>query len=299
MSRLILILLLCLGNATVSQEKPKFNDTQFVDFLENSLKKEVVTDAVRNSFYKESRTYWKDHKLDYNLHPEKYKKAMSLFHKNQDKFRKTSNTISIKRNDRIEKAVADFQNFDDKNSFPENSILFVGSSSIAGWKTSISFPNFFVINRGIGGMNMHEIIFHYNALIKKYNPSIIAIYCDIDIEQGKAPEEAVDVFKKLVEKIKTDFPKTPILLLSMKPVMVDDFIGKDIRKNKAIANTQLLDFSRKEKNVYFIDLVTPMLHADGTLKTDIFIQDGMHLNKLGYEIWNPIMRKKILELTNK
>ncbi|AUC20654.1 hypothetical protein BTO15_00330 [Polaribacter sejongensis] len=263
------------------------------------MKKEVVTDAVRNSFYKESRTYWKDHKLDYNLHPEKYKKAMSLFHKNQDKFRKTSNTISIKRNDRIEKAVANFQNFDDKNSFPENSILFVGSSSIAGWKTSISFPNFSVINRGIGGMNMHEIIFHYNALIKKYNPSIIAIYCDIDIEQGKAPEEAVVVFKKLVEKIKADFPKTPILLLSMKPVMVDDFIGKDIRKNKAIANKELLDFSKKEKNVYFIDLATLMLHADGTLKTDIFIQDGMHLNKLGYEIWNPIMRKKILELTNK
>ncbi|QVY65624.1 GDSL-type esterase/lipase family protein [Polaribacter sp. Q13] len=263
------------------------------------MKNETVTDAVKYSFYKESRTYWKDHKLDYNLHPEKYKKAMSLFHQNQDKYKKTPKTISVTRSDRMEKAVANFQNFDDKNSFSKNSILFVGSSSIAGWKTSISFPDFSVINRGIGGMNMHEIIFHYNSLIKKYSPSIIAIYCDIDIEQGKAPEEAVDVFKKLVEKIKTDFPKTSILLLSMKPVMVDDFIGKDIRKNKAITNTELLNFSKKEKNVHFIDLATPMLHADGTLKTDIFIQDGMHLNKLGYEIWNPIMRKKILELTNK
>ena len=132
---------------------------------------------------------------------------------------------------------------------------------------------------------------------EKYSPSIVVIYCDIDIEQGKSPKESVDVFIELVNKIKKDFPKTSILLLSMKPVMIDDFIGKDIRKNKMIANEQLLNYSIKEQNVHFIDLASPMLKPDGKLKTDIFIEDGMHLNKLGYDIWNPIVRNVLQEIT--
>lgn len=64
-----------------------------------------------------------------------------------------------------------------------------------------------------------------------------------------------------------------------------------------ITNELLLKFSEKENNIQFVDLASPMLNADGKLKTDIFINDGMHLNKLGYEIWNPIIRNILLELT--
>lgn len=298
MIRLILIMLLCISISTYAQEKTTIdNNQQFVEFLENSLEKEVVNEETRNVFLKKSRTYWRDSKRDYNLHPEKYKTAMSLFHENQEKFKRKSNKVNTERKNRLENAINNFRKFDARNTLPKKPILFVGSSSIAGWETSISFPEFKVINRGIGGMNMQEIIYYYDILIKKHSPSVIAIYCDIDIEQGKSPKEAVDVFKELVNKIKTDFPETSILLLSMKPVMVDDFIGKDIRKNKMITNEQLLKFSTKEKKIHFIDLASPMLKADGKLKTNIFIEDGMHLNKLGYVIWNPIIRTKIIELT--
>lgn len=297
-TRLILKVLLFVGISTFAQEKINVDDIKFVEFLEDSLKNELINEKTRNVFFKTSRTYWENRKLDYNLHPEKYEKAMSLFHKNQQKYKRSIHKVNTKRKNRIENAVKNFQNFDDRNTFSKNSILFVGSSSIAGWKTSISFPEFSIINRGIGGMNMHEIINYYDTLIKKHTPSIVAIYCDIDVEQGKAPEEAVSAFKKLVNKIKSDFPKTHILLLSMKPVMVDDFIGENIRKNKMITNTQLLDYSKKEKNVHFIDLASPMLFSDGKLKTAVFIADGMHLNELGYSIWNPIIRNKLIELTN-
>ena len=289
---------LCANLSSYAQEKTTMEiDKKFIESLENSLENIVVNEETRNVLFNESRAYWKDRKLDYNLHPEKYAKAISLYHQNQQKFKQNSNKIDTKRKNRIDNTIKKFQNLDDRNTFPKNAILFVGSSSIAGWKTSISFPEFPVMNRGIGGMNMHEIVYYYDTLIKKYSPAIVAIYCDIDIEQGKSPKESADVFKELANKIKIDFPKTSILLLSMKPAMVDDFIGKDIRKNKMIANKQLLDYSIKEKNIHFIDLASPMLKPDGKLKTEIFIEDGMHLNKLGYNIWNPIIRNEIKELT--
>lgn len=297
MNRLILIMILCANLSTYAQKASTIDDKQFVEYLTNSLENAVINNENRNAVFKTSRNYWKGKKIDYNLHPEKYEKAMSLYHENQEKFKELKNVPNKKRNKRIEDAVKNFQNLDDRNTFSKNSILFVGSSSIAGWKTSISFPEFDIINRGIGGMNMHEIIYYYDILIKKHAPSVVAIYCDIDIEQGKSPEESVNTFKELTRKIKADFPKTVILLLSMKPVMVDDFIGKDIRKNKMITNDQLLKFSNDENNIEFVDLASPMLNAEGKLKTEIFIEDGMHLNKLGYAIWNPIIRNVLLEIT--
>ena len=297
MIRLIKILFLCATISSYAQEGSKFDDKQFIEYLTNSLKNNEVNIENKNNFLNESRNYWKGKKLDYNLHPEMYKKAISLFHENQEKFKEIEGVANNKRNSRIEDAIKNFQNLDDRNTFSKKSILFVGSSSIAGWKTSISFPEFYVINRGIGGMNISEIIQYYDILIKKHAPSIIAIYCDIDIEQGKSPQEAVDAFKKLTRIIKADFPKTVIVLLSMKPVMVDDFIGKDIRTNKMITNNQLLNFSNEENNVEFVDLATPMLNSGGTLKTEIFIEDGMHLNQLGYDIWNPIVRNILQKIT--
>ncbi|MCL7763415.1 GDSL-type esterase/lipase family protein [Polaribacter sp. Z014] len=297
MTRLLLILFLCANISSYAQESSTFDDKHFVEYLTNSLKNNDVNIENKNAFLKASRNYWNDRKLDYNLHPENYEKAISLFHENQEKFKGIERAANNKSNNRIENAVKNFQNLDDRNTFSKNSILFVGSSSIAGWKTSISFPEFYIINRGIGGMNMTEIIQHYEILIKKHAPSVIVIYCDIDIEQGKSPEIAVNAFKELIRKIKEDLPKTSILLLSMKPVMIDDFIGRNIRKNKMITNELLLEFSEKENNIQFVDLASPMLHIDGKLKTEIFINDGMHLNKLGYEIWNPIIRNILLELT--
>ncbi len=296
MIKLILKIFLCVGISTYAQEKTTFNNKQFVDFLENSLENETINKESRDVFLNKSRTYWRDNKLDYNLNPEKYKKAILLFHENQKKYEQKNSKINTNSKNRIENAIKNFQNLDDRNTFSKNSVLFVGSSRIAGWKTSISFPEFQVINRGIGGMNMNEIIDNYHTLIKKYSPSIIAIYCDIDIEQGKSPKEAVNLFKRLVSHIRKDSPKSSILLLSMKPVMIDDFIGKDIRENKKTANKRLLKYSSKDKNVHFIDLASPMLSPNGKLKTEIFIEDGMHLNEFGYSIWNPIIRNKIIEL---
>lgn len=297
MIRFLFFLFLTVGLCSNAQENSVLDAIQFDQFLVNSLERELVDRETENTFLKVSDAYWRNKKVDYTLHPEKYAKTIALYHANQQKFKDKVQRTKTDNRDRLQGQINRFIENDDTNLFVKNSILFVGSSSIAGWKTSKSFPEFSVINRGIGGMDMHEILYYYEVLIKKYAPSIITIYCDIDIEKGALPLETVALFKELVARIKSDFPKTHILLLSMKPVLVDDFIGEFVRKNKMIVNEQLLHFSHQQKNVYFIDLVSVMLDANGKLKTTIFLEDGMHLNALGYKLWNPIVRNKLIELT--
>lgn len=276
-----------------AQEIPTVDsDQQFIAFLENTLENEAVSPETRRMFTRRAWAYWFDRKIDYSLHPEKYEKALSLYHQNQQKF-KSNREIEI---DRFEKTIESFRRFDSRNALATDPVLFVGSSSIVYWETAKSFPELPVINRGFGGASLPEILHYYDDVIKKHAPSVLVVYCDIDVENGKSPDVAVQAFGELVERVKTDFPATQILLLSMKPTLIDDFLGKDVRKNKIITNEKLLAWCNGEENLHYVDITNPMLQPGGTLRSDIFIPDGMHLNALGYTLWDPVIRKELAAL---
>ena len=81
-----------------------------------------------------------------------------------------------------------FELWDEKNSFPEDAILFVGSSSIRMWPTASAFPGKRVINRGFGGSEISDVIHYYDQLVGHYQPAMIFLYAgDNDIGRGKAP----------------------------------------------------------------------------------------------------------------
>ncbi len=82
----------------------------------------------------------------------------------------------------------------------------------------------------------------------------------------------------------------------MKPALVDDFLGKDVRRNKTISNQKLSEYCGNYHNLHYVDITATMLESDGSLRSDIFLSDGMHLNHLGYTLWDPVLRSKIMDL---
>ncbi len=291
MKNYIILIILMINGFIIGQNKID-TDAQFLSFLKKSLASKTVNSEVKNSFYERAWKYWNTHKIAYNLHPKKYKQMIDLFHQNQQKYMEKS-TPPL---DRFEKSIERFRRFDARNTLPKNPILFVGSSSIVYWETANSFPDLPIINRGFGGASLPEIMHYYDTVIFKHAPKMIFIYCDIDVENGKSPEVAVDAFKGLISKISNDFPKTQILLLSMKPTLIDDFLGKDVRTNKLITNKKLEKYCNQYQNLHFVDITTVMFDKSGQLRSTIFIEDGMHLNSTGYILWDPIIKRKIKEL---
>ena len=63
-----------------------------------------------------------------------------------------------------------------------------------------------------------------------------------------------------------------------------------------ITNQKLMEFSNSQDNLYYVDITSPMMRADGSLKPEIFLDDGMHLNSKGYDLWDPILRKEIKQI---
>tara|TARA_R110002096_G_scaffold257381_1_gene450908 strand:- start:256649 stop:257533 length:885 start_codon:yes stop_codon:yes gene_type:complete len=272
----------CLSNAQVASLD------QYTKFLEDALKQDVSDEATAE-FYKRSFAYWMANKVDYNDNPAKYAGAMDLYHEGRELYTR-DRTIAI---DRFESTIEIYRRFDNRNKFPSSPILFVGSSSIVFWETANSFPDLPVVNRGFGGASLPEIIHYYDDVIKKHNPSMMIVYCDIDVENGRSPEFSVNAFKELVDKVEADFPNMPIILISMKPTLIDDVLGKEVRANKLKTNQKLIEYAMANENLHYVDISSPMLRADGSLKSEIFLADGMHLNPLGYELWDPIMRAEM------
>ena len=56
-------------------------------------------------------------------------------------------------------------------------------------------------------------------------------------------------------------------------------------------NKRMGELASSKKKVYFIDVWTPALDADGNVLKDIFLEDGLHMNEKGYAIWVSVIRK--------
>ena len=162
-------------------------------------------------------------------------------------------------------------------------IVFAGSSSILKWEDVADyFPKYNVINNGFGGSHYSDLIYFYNELITKYKPDYLFIYeGDNDIAAKKKPGKIYKQAKGLVKQIKTDLPKTKVIIIAAKPSIARWNLSKQYIK----LNRKLEKFCNKQANVDFADVWKIMLDKNGNVFQDIFIEDGLHMNKKGYALW--------------
>jgi lysophospholipase L1-like esterase len=48
--------------------------------------------------------------------------------------------------------------------------------------------------------------------------------------------------------------------------------------------------------VHYIDVASPFLKSDGSVMTDIFVEDGLHLNDKGNEIWGRAIKAGLMKI---
>jgi lysophospholipase L1-like esterase len=46
--------------------------------------------------------------------------------------------------------------------------------------------------------------------------------------------------------------------------------------------------------VTYIDVASPMLNEAGTPREDIFVEDGLHMNAKGYDLWRDAVRPVVM-----
>ncbi len=162
------------------------------------------------------------------------------------------------------------------------SIVFTGSSSVRMWKILEQvFPEHQILNTGFGGSQASDLLYHLEPLVLRYRPTQVFIYeGDNDLWAKKKPREIIATTNKIINGIRSKNPSAIIVLISAKPSISRwKLRGKYKRLNRKFEK-----LSKKDPLLNYADVWYPML--DGRkVKEDIFIEDGLHMNQKGYDIW--------------
>lgn len=189
---------------------------------------------------------------------------------------------------RWNREIAAFQAADRAQAPPAGAVLFIGSSSIRMWASlATDFPELRTINRGFGGSEIADSTYFADRIVAPYHPRAIVMYAgDNDLEAGNSPRQVRDDFAAFVRKARSYEPGVPIAFIAIKPSMARKALLPKIRE----ANALVRDWAATQKEVAYLDIFKPMLGKDDQPQARWFIEDGLHMNRTGYELWIGVVR---------
>ena len=182
----------------------------------------------------------------------------------------------------------------DKKNFPEKGkILFTGSSSIRFWDSlEEDMKPLEVLNRGFGGAQISHVIYHFEEIIKPYDPKAIVFFCGTnDLTALKTPKETLNDFKKFLSLVRNEFGNIKVYVIGIKPSVDRLYLDKEER----IFNSSIKLLASQDAYLEYIDVWDSMLNEDGSRMPELYIEDGLHMNKKGYEVWTKLVRKSLLK----
>ena len=193
-----------------------------------------------------------------------------------------------------EKRIKKFEEYAARGHLEPGRIVCVGSSSMAMWHGRIEkdLAPLSIIKRGFGGSNYHDALTYADRIITNYKPRAVVVYeGDNDIAQGVSPEHVALACKTFVDHLRAKLPEVRVYVISVKPSISRARMWNDMKK----ANALMQKYCEMHDYLRFIDVAAVLNNEDGTVKTDIFIKDNLHLNQKGYDLWSGAVKKVLME----
>jgi lysophospholipase L1-like esterase len=169
---------------------------------------------------------------------------------------------------------------------PEGAIVFTGSSSIRLWDLAKSFPDLPVVNHGFGGSQIADSTHFADRLVLKQKPRTVVFYAgDNDIAAGKSAEQVEADFIAFAGTVHKELPKTKVVFLAVKPTPA----RWNLFDVQTKANALVESYCRGKDWLLYVDVVKPMLGADGKPRPELYVKDGLHLSAAGYKVWAELL----------
>jgi hypothetical protein len=181
-----------------------------------------------------------------------------------------------------EKDIAAFERSDITNPPPKGAIEFIGSSTIARWKTlTQDFPGQPVFNRGFGGSEIVDSTHFAPRVIFPYSPRMIVFRAGgNDLWAGKSPEQVFADFQEFVAVVHAKLPEAEIVFISWNPTPSR---WKQHEQEKEL-NRLVNIFARQTPHLKYIETYDLPLGPDGRPRTELFGADQLHFNATGYKL---------------
>lgn len=193
------------------------------------------------------------------------------------------------QNPEMEKEVAVYRKLDSISTPRAMSIVFTGSSSFRLWKDiEADLAGYPVVNRGFGGSTLVDLRHWLHDLVLVHQPKQVVIYCgenDLAASDTVTGAMVADRFKGVFSDLRVWMPDVHIAYVSMKPSPSRLHLMHKVKEG----NHLVREFLEKESKTKYIDVFSAMLDANGKPRPELFVEDQLHMNRQGYEIWKKLI----------
>ena len=165
------------------------------------------------------------------------------------------------KSDRWENDIKVLEYRDNEEICGKDCILFIGSSSIRGWKSiKKDMAPYETIKRGYGGAHYSDIIHFSKRLVKNHKPKAILIFVANDIKgnnkndlysknlSDRTPIEVKRLFKLVISQIRSIHKEIPIIAIETTPTPSRWNAWNEISK----ANDLIEKICNSKSNLYYI-----------------------------------------------
>ena len=178
-------------------------------------------------------------------------------------------------------------------------IVFIGDSITEFW--SVINPEYFAakpyVNRGISGQTTPQILIRFRADVIALKPAAVVILAGINDIAGNTGPSTLEMIANnifsMAELAKANQIK--VILCTVLPAY--DFSWKPNQNpaEKVVALNKMIKKYADANGILYLDYFSAMADEHNGLKT-AYSEDGVHPNKLGYQIMAPLAEKAITEV---
>ena len=179
-------------------------------------------------------------------------------------------------------------------------IVFMGDSITEGWPFLDFFAGKPYVNRGISGQTTPQMLIRFRPDVIALKPSVVVIMAGInDIAGNTGPstlEMITDIIFSMAELAKANHIK--VILCSVLPAF--DFPWRQGLEpaEKVVALNKMIKKYADANGILYLDYYSAMVNDQKGLKAE-YSGDGVHPNKTGYEVMNPLVEKAIAKVLTK
>lgn len=178
----------------------------------------------------------------------------------------------------------------------EKRVVFMGNSITEGWLKSS--PEFFAgrpyIDRGISGQTSPQMLIRFRQDVIELKPKVVVILAGTNDIAGNTGPSTLEMIEDNIESmaVLAKAAKIKVILSSVLPVYDYPWRpGQQPAEKIASLNQWIKNYARKNGCIY-LDYYSSMVDDRKGMKKE-FSEDGVHPNKAGYKVMEPLAEKAI------
>ncbi|MEO1399940.1 MAG: GDSL-type esterase/lipase family protein [Cyanobacteria bacterium J06635_1] len=170
------------------------------------------------------------------------------------------------------------------NGQGSNRLTVVVGDSLSLWLPPELLPrDRFWLNQGISGDTTQGILNRLSSF-EQTRPDVIHVMAGVnDLKNGASNAEVLTNLQSIMQRLRQQHPEARVIVHSILPTRLESIPSDRIRA----LNTQIAQ-SAQAQGVVYLDLHPSFTDEVGNLRYEL-TTDGIHLSRLGYQVWQIAM----------